>query len=72
MTAKLCIHPSQIPIVHGVSAPDAAQINWAQRIVGSADRDGSVTSVDGQMVDLPVLQRARAILAIAKRSSLGG
>lgn len=61
---KLCIHPRQVaPVAEGFS-PTAAQLAWATRVldcVGAGDQ-GAV-SVDGQMVDLPVLARARSIVA---------
>jgi citrate lyase subunit beta/citryl-CoA lyase len=70
MTAKLCIHPAQVDVVHAVSAPSAEEITWAERVVGTAEPAGSATAVDGRMVDKPVLDRARAILA--NRSRLRG
>jgi len=63
MTAKLCIHPAQVPAVHQALAPTPQEIGWARRIVELSDPDGGATAVDGHMVDLPVLTRARAILA---------
>lgn len=53
MSAKLCIHPRQIPTVHECLVPSVAQIDWAQRIVASTSRDGSAVAVDGRMVDAP-------------------
>lgn len=66
-TAKLCIHPSQVPSVHQTLAPTADQIAWAQEVVEQADPDGGASSVGGQLVDLPVLLRARNILEVAQR-----
>jgi citrate lyase subunit beta/citryl-CoA lyase len=58
---KLCIHPAQISAVKRGFAPEAAQIEWAKRILAAGD-EGAV-AVDGAMVDAPVRARARAILA---------
>ncbi|MCZ4291737.1 HpcH/HpaI aldolase/citrate lyase family protein [Hoeflea alexandrii] len=60
LKAKLLIHPAQIaPARRGLS-PTPADLAWAERILaGSGDR-GAV-SVDGQMVDAPVIARARQI-----------
>jgi len=66
MTAKLCIHPSQIHPVHAALAPSAAELDWARRILDRAGPDGSATTVDGQMIDAPVVERARRILARAQ------
>jgi citrate lyase subunit beta/citryl-CoA lyase len=66
MTGKLCIHPSQIHPVHAALAPSAAELDWARRILDRAGPDGSATAVDGQMVDAPVVERARRMLARAQ------
>ncbi len=58
---KLCIHPSQIPVVLDLFRPSAADIAWAERVV-AADLDGAAQIVDGRMIDAPVVARARAIL----------
>lgn len=63
-TAKLCIHPSQVAEVNAGFAPAADEIDWARRIVAAAvQAGGAAVQVDGKMVDRPVLDRARAILA---------
>ena len=66
--AKLCIHPSQIGPVHQGFAPTAAQVAWAEKLVALAG-DGAAIKIDGQMIDKPVIDRARALLARARRSS---
>jgi len=64
---KACIHPRQLDVVAAAFADDEAQRAWAARVVAAhaeAERDGGgVTVVDGQMVDAPVVRRARAVLA---------
>lgn len=59
----LCIHPRQVPVVHAALAPSAADVAWAQRVVEAAAGGAGAFKVDGQMVDAPVIQRARRILA---------
>lgn len=62
--AKLCIHPRQVPIVNAAFAPSAAELDWAQRVVsGFAAAGGGVFSLDGRMVDAPVLLLAQRTLA---------
>ncbi|WP_244258654.1 HpcH/HpaI aldolase/citrate lyase family protein [Cupriavidus gilardii] len=62
--AKLLIHPAQIGPVHAGLAPTEAELAWARRIVEAAGAaDGAAVAVDGKMVDRPVLERARRILA---------
>ena len=61
--AKLCIHPQQIATVRTVFAPSAERVAWAQRVCAAFDAaGGAAVAVDGQMVDLPVYQRARGVL----------
>ncbi|MFV8054670.1 HpcH/HpaI aldolase/citrate lyase family protein [Mycobacterium sp. 48b] len=67
LTAKLCIHPSQVGVVHNSLAPNTADVDWARRILAGTASDEAATSVDGHMVDAPVLARARRILADAQR-----
>lgn len=61
-TGKLCIHPRQVPIIHQALAPTTAQIQWARKTLAMA-RDGSATVLDGQMIDKPIVDRARRLLA---------
>ncbi|MNO41667.1 Citrate lyase subunit beta-like protein [compost metagenome] len=63
MGGALCIHPRQVPVVHGAMAASAEQRAWAQRVVEAAAGGAAAFEVDGQMVDAPVLGRARRILA---------
>lgn len=70
-TGKLCIHPSQVVPVNVGFAPSAEQLDWALRIahfIGGVERleDDDLSTalqVDGEMVDRPVVLRARRILA---------
>lgn len=70
---KACIHPGQIEVVNRVFAPTATEVDWAQRIVEAfeeGERAGrGVVAHDGTMVDRPVVERARRILAEAKGAS---
>ena len=64
---KSCIHPRQVALANEVFQPDAEQIAAARRIV-AASREAEARGrgafvVDGQMIDLPFLKRAEAIVA---------
>lgn len=67
MTAKTCIHPAQVPVAEAAFRPDPAEIAWANRVVAvalQAAREGKgAVALDGQMVDAPVVARARRLLA---------
>jgi citrate lyase subunit beta/citryl-CoA lyase len=60
---KLCIHPAQVAPVHAAFSPSAAQADWAQRVLrGFEAAQGGVFSLDGRMVDAPVVALARQLL----------
>jgi citrate lyase subunit beta/citryl-CoA lyase len=60
---KLCIHPSQVAVVEEILAPSAQELDWARRVVAEAEaRNGETFSLDGKMVDLPVVRLARETL----------
>jgi citrate lyase subunit beta/citryl-CoA lyase len=56
---KLCVHLKQIATVRAGFAPTEAELEWARRVLTAGD---SVSTVDGQMIDRPVLERARRML----------
>jgi citrate lyase subunit beta/citryl-CoA lyase len=64
------IHPAQIPILNEEFAPSADEAASARKIVAAYDEAvaagrGSI-SVDGKMVDVPVVLRAQEVLAISE------
>lgn len=61
-TAKLCIHPRQVAVVHARLTPSAEQVHLARQIVAAASRGASVTTVAGEMIDKPIVDRARKLL----------
>lgn len=68
---KLAIHPTQVPIINETFSPTADQIAQARRIVSAYDeaaaRGEGVIRLDNQMIDMPVVVRARRILETARR-----
>jgi citrate lyase subunit beta / citryl-CoA lyase len=61
--AKLCIHPKQIAAVHALLTPSAEELAWAQRLLAAAEAAaGAAVQLDGQMIDKPVIERARRIV----------
>lgn len=60
--AAAAIHPAQLPAIRATFAPSEAERAWAVAVLAGADQ--GVRAVEGQMVDAPVLARARAILAL--------
>jgi citrate lyase beta subunit len=68
LKGKYAIHPAQAPIINRAFSPSKEEVAEATRIVDAFDAasDGAIT-VDGRMVDAPIVERARAVLAAAKR-----
>lgn len=73
---KACIHPEQVPVVNDAFSPSREELARAREVVrafeeAAANGRGAV-AFDGEMIDLPVVERARQLLADAKRSVLHG
>lgn len=70
---KLCIHPAQVPIVNRVFALDEEQLVWARRVLAAYEegvKEGrGAIAVDGEMVDLPIVVRARRLLESSERTN---
>ena len=73
-SGKTLIHPAQIETVHRVFRPTDEEVESARRVVEAfeaAPGEGTM-GVDGRMVDLPVVKRARWILRSAPRETHPG
>jgi len=58
-----CVHPAIVPLLNAAFAPSPDEIAWAERVVAAAATQSGAFTVDGRMVDAPVIARARAVLA---------
>lgn len=67
---KQCIHPDQVAIAQKAFAPSDEEVNWAVRILiadRKADEAGrGAWTMDGKMIDVPVVGKARSLLSKAK------
>jgi citrate lyase subunit beta-like protein len=67
---KQLIHPSQIEVCQRAFSPDDKEVEWAVRIViadRKADQSGrGAWTLDGKMIDAPVVGKARAIVQKAE------
>lgn len=63
---KLAIHPAQVDVINDAFTPDPDAIEWAEKVVQGQKRaseaETGVFTVDGQMIDPPLVDRARTIL----------
>lgn len=71
---KSVINPRQIPLVNGIYAPSKAEIQKAKEVIWAireAESKGSgVISLNGKMVDKPIVERAERVIALAKAAKL--
>jgi citrate lyase subunit beta/citryl-CoA lyase len=69
---KSLVNPVQVPLVHGVWAPTAEEARRARRVVAAAreaaERGLGVISLDGKMIDKPIVERAERIIELALAS----
>jgi citrate lyase subunit beta/citryl-CoA lyase len=67
---KLCIHPKQVPEVNRCFSPDEEELAWARRVLAAAAASGgAAVSLDGKMIDRPVILRAQQMV---DEASAGG
>lgn len=68
--AKLCIHPRQVAAVHEGFRASSKECEWALKVLTAVDASGGeATVVDGEMVDVPVILRAKSILRSTQGNS---
>lgn len=71
---KSVINPRQIPLVNGIYAPSKAEIQQAKEVIWAireAESKGTgVISLNGKMVDKPIVERAERVIALAKAAKL--
>jgi citrate lyase subunit beta/citryl-CoA lyase len=74
MKGRYVIHPEQVGPVNEVFSPTQQELEFARKVVTAYDeamgRGIGVIDVDGQMVDVPVANRARDLLAYAQSIGL--
>lgn len=65
-----CIHPLHVPIINEEYGPSAAEVDRARRLIAAFDealaKGLGAVAFEGAMIDLPVVERARKVLARAR------
>jgi citrate lyase subunit beta/citryl-CoA lyase len=71
-TAKMAIHPAQVPVINEVFTPSAESVAHSRAVVEAFAAAGNpgVIGIDGQMYDRPHLRRAERILARAQAAGV--
>jgi citrate lyase subunit beta/citryl-CoA lyase len=71
---KSLINPRQIELLHNAYAPTEEEVDYAKRVVAAAEkaeRDGlGVISLNGKMIDAPVVAHANRVLQRAAASGI--
>lgn len=66
---KFAIHPSQLEAINTMFSPVPEDVEYARRVVEAFEeaetRGSAATSLDGKMIDIPIVKRARDLLALA-------
>lgn len=74
LTGKSAINPRQIDSIHSIFAPTKEEINHALRVLKAmeqAEKEGKgVFSLDGKMIDAPIINRATKTVDLAKLLNL--
>lgn len=71
---KSVINPRQIPVVHEIYAPTEEEIQHALEVIAAIKEAGArgsgVISLNGKMVDKPIVERAARVIELAKAANL--
>ena len=67
---KQCIHPSQVAVCHKAFSPGEKELEWAARVAIAYEKASQAGrgawTLDGKMIDVPVVKKAHAVLKHAE------
>ena len=70
-SGRQCIHPDQVAVVNEIFSPTAEETLHAGRVVAAFDaglkRGLGAVALDGEMLDAPIVERARRVLRMSRR-----
>lgn len=73
-SGKTCIHPSQVEVVHEAFTPKKDDVEKSLAILevvkSKGIEQGGVIQIDGKMIDIPVIEKAKRIIELAKASGV--
>jgi citrate lyase subunit beta / citryl-CoA lyase len=67
-TAKMAIHPAQVPVINKAFSATEEELAWARKVVAifAENPDAGTIALDGKMIDKPHLTLARRLLALGE------
>lgn len=69
-----CIHPKNVPMLNLGFGPDPAQVDYARRVIEQDAKHAAAGrgswELDGKMIDIPIVERARRLAARAERIAI--
>lgn len=69
-----CIHPKNVAMLNIGFSPDPAQVEYARRLVAEDAKHAAAGrgswELDGKMIDIPVIERAKRLIARADRIAI--
>ncbi len=73
-SGKSCIHPSQIDVVHDIFTPKMEEIEKSLVIIEEMKKagieKGGVIQINGKMIDIPVIEKAKRIVELARAAKV--
>ncbi len=67
-TGKAAIHPNHVALINDLFGPSESAIRDAERILAKASETGKgAFRLDGKMIDEPIVEKARRLIAAAAR-----
>ncbi len=72
LNAKCAIHPNQVSVINEILSPSIEEIEYASRVMIAVEKsnDKGVFSLDGKMIDKPIINKAKKVLEKAKKFGL--
>lgn len=71
---KLAIHPDQVTVINEAFTPAADEMEWAEKVITgqeqASEEGAGVFTVDGQMIDPPLVERAEKIIERAEAAGV--
>jgi len=71
---KSCVNPRQIDAIHSVFTPAQKDIDYAYRVLDvyeeAMGKKSGVIALDGKMIDMPMVTRAKRVLALAMAAGI--